>query len=202
MNRKQTLSIVLFCLFVLSLGVGFYLFFENQKKNGKESVALDTQKPVTVGKRYRIFVRSIIVPAMDEDGDHWDNSGGSEAPDIYFKIIYQGNQIYESSTIDDSLVAEYSPVKAGILDVLTQKNASDYLEAANVACENSSADIGILVLDSDTVSDDEIGDIIVKLTDLKEGNNNLRNGDLKVIVTVIDSDRDINGALRELKLIE
>lgn len=202
---KTILSRIFFLLVVLGSAYAAYDYFKKEKLAPKvdangEVVAEDSG--LKLGKRYRIFIRSLIVPPTNEDGDKWDGSGKSGAPDVFFRVFYQDHMIYESSTISDVLVAEYAAVKGGVTDAIFSKNASDYLEAANVAFQEEDSHFKVKVIDSDTFDNDTIGEVTIALNELNIGSNTIEKSGVTYVITVIDSDTDMNESLKALKVIK
>ena len=148
---KVIASRVFFLLVVLGCGYGAFHYFKKEPQilealTASGEVVEEDDLGLHQGKRYRIFVKSIIVPPTDEDGKKWDGNVKGSAPDVFFRIFYKDHMIYESSTMNDVLVAEYAAIKGGVTDVIFSKNASDYLEAANVAYQEEGAHFRICLL--------------------------------------------------------
>ena len=196
-KSKRLLARILFVLVIAACGTGAYFHF---KKPPPE--APDAGDGLEIGKRYRVFVRSLILPPTKEDGSKWDKDGKHESPDVFFRVYYRENMVYESSTIDDVLVAEFSPVKLGISNLLQKKNAAEYLEAFNVAYIDAETTFKIEVIDEDPFENDEMGSVVITLKDLQLGSNRVENDGLTYVMTVLDADADINESLKDLGLIK
>lgn len=202
---KVIISRVSFFLVVLGCGYGAFHYFKKEKKPEQLSASgavVEDNLSLQQGNRYRIFIKSLIVPPVDTEGKKWDGNGKGSAPDVFFRIFYKDHMIYESSTMNDVLVAEYAAIKGGVTDAIFSKNASDYLEAANVAFQEKGAHFKIEVIDSDTFDNDLIGKTTVELKDLQLGSNILEKLGITYVIVVIDSDSDINESLKALKMIK
>jgi hypothetical protein len=195
-NKSQLLlTRILFVLVIAACGTGAYFFF---KKPPPE--APDAGDGLEIGKRYRVFVRSLILPPTKEDGSKWDDDGKHESPDVFFRVYSRENMVYESSTIDDVLVAEFFPVKLGILNLLRIENPAEYLEAFTVENIDAETTFKIEVIDKDPFKNDEMGSVVITLKDLQLGSNRVENDGLTYVMTVLDADADINKALKDLGL--
>ena len=76
---------------------------------------------------YYVHISQIELYPTSQDDEAWDSGGA--APDIRYKIVWQGNTIHESSTDDDALIADWSGVRDGALDKLL---GEDIVKAAQV----------------------------------------------------------------------
>ena len=76
---------------------------------------------------YYVHISQIELYPTSQDDEAWDSGGA--APDIRYRIVWQGNTIHESSIDDDALIADWSGVRDGALDKLL---GEDIVKAAQV----------------------------------------------------------------------
>ena len=58
------------------------------------------------GQTYYIFASEVEVYPTNSENEPWDR--GEKGPDIRYRILWKGNEVFESETKDDSLIADWS----------------------------------------------------------------------------------------------
>ena len=109
----------------------------------------------------------------DTNGDPWDS--GQNGPDVKYRIMWKGNQVFQSEEKDDSLIADWSGLSLDFdWSDLEGKTIStdEVIKAARIRNEKQ----GVIELvvedeDEDAVDDDMAGRIEIKLDELKVGLN-------------------------------
>ena len=143
-----------------------------------------------------IYIRNIEVQPKKANGDSWDSR--DSAPDVFYRVNWKNNMIYESDTQKDSLIAEWIPVGLSLKDsILSGKVTVD--QAINIPIvkfDKKSKDgdeIIFQVIDSDLVNNDTIEELRIYLSKLSIGDNvydfrdKQGHGLLKVVVRIIDN---------------
>jgi len=118
-------------------------------------------------QHYYVFLTVVEVEPRDADGDAWDSRGG--APDLYYKIRWQGQTVFESSTKDDTLVAKWTNVSVELGDVVEAVSLDDSIKAARITARPGDT-LEFSVYDKDTTSgDDLVGAWTVPVASLHAG---------------------------------
>ena len=80
-------------------------------KNGENpsSPALASSGPLVPGQTYYLFASEIELYPTDPEGDAWD--GGESGPDIRYRMLWKGNEVFSPGKKDDSLIADWSGMK-------------------------------------------------------------------------------------------
>ncbi|MFP6901032.1 MAG: hypothetical protein VCA36_08815, partial [Opitutales bacterium] len=148
---------------LLVLGsAGFFWWYSEQKNtetNGEEphSPPVATSGKLVEGQTYYLFASEIELYPTDLEGKPWD--GGDNGPDIAYRMLWQGNEVFSSDTKDDSLIADWSGLGLELKwsDLLGKKISPDSaIKAARVRMEEGGR-ILIEVEDVDLTDDDEAG---------------------------------------------
>lgn len=121
------------------------------------------------GAGYYLYLSDLSVAPKDLSGDAWDSRGG--APDLVYEIHWRGVRVFRSPTKSDTLIARWNAA-AVALDNAYDLSVDGVMRAARIVPgEGEAAFVEIVVLDSDTLLDDEIGRWRLALDALKEGAN-------------------------------
>jgi hypothetical protein len=168
----------------------------------------ETENPnlMKVGDNYYLIITQIQVPPRPPRSSDWSFTSdwddlGSGAPDIFYRMTYQGQIHYTSSVADDTIHASYSPIKGGFVKAILTKNASQYIEGAMVNCYNQDAHVDYQIIDEDSADDDTIGRIRIPFKVVKEGMNTFNSEGITITLVAINTKSDINQQLRTLGLI-
>ncbi len=117
---------------------------------------------------YYVFLSEVELYPTKSNGDAWDATG---APDIRYRLAWQGVTIHESETKEDSLIGEWSGLREGAIDKLL---GEDKLNAGKLRAARD-ATLRIEVEDADTLTpDDPAGIVELEIMSLREGLNDLR----------------------------
>ena len=141
------------------------------EENGEQpfSPALASSGKLVDGQTYYLFASEIELYPADPEGDGWD--GGSDGPDIRYRVLWQNNEVFESDVVDDSLIGHWSglAVKLKWGDLLGKTFSPEKsIRAALVGAEKGGKVI-IEVEDVDVTDDDEAGSVTISLDDLLVG---------------------------------
>ena len=185
------------------------------------------QTPVRPGRDYVVLVRAARVGPKGQGGKTWER-GFSDGPDLYYDLTWQGNVIFTSPVVNDTLIGRWEAVNVdvweaaqngGTLDLGRVLNNGAVVRTPgapdlNTGAGNTPADVtgGVLrvrVYDSDTLSGDDLaGEVNLNLPDLVEGDTELTfPGDgpgpagvlLGLDVRVTDADQPVRGLLEMLR---
>ena len=150
---------------------------------------------------YYVHISQIELYPTSQDDEAWD-SGDSGAPDIRYRIVWQGNTIHESATDDNTLIAEWSGVSDGTLDKLL---GEEMLKAAQIRALKDGK-LTVHVEDVDTLTpNDPAGTVELEIMELREGANDLsfeKTKDLgikRMLIRMVSKDQSIEEIVRKLR---
>jgi len=157
---------------------------------------------------YILYLSEIEAQPSMPGGVGWD-LGDDSAPDLYYEVWWQGNQVYESDIRLDGLIANFVPVGLNLKESLLNGTVSvDQAVRAPLvsysAAAGDSSYVEIRVYDDDPfpMSDDDVGQFRVALPNLKVGDNSLvfggSNGIRRVRLRAIDNTLPLAQRVAEL----
>lgn len=123
------------------------------------------------GKTYYLFASEIELFPTDVENEAWD--AGDNGPDVRYRILWQGNEVFESDKKEDSLIADWSGLSVELdwTDLLGKSVSPDkVIKAARVRYEKGGR-VELEVEDVDVTSDDDAGRIELDLSELRVGRN-------------------------------
>ena len=143
--------------------------------------------PPTVrdGADYYAHVKLIELRNPPPDADAWDTNGG--APDINYKLFWNDTLLFESSTRDDTLIAEWDLLRLDLRDALLSQQV-EIATAMNAPLVNIKGG-GVLTVeiwDDDLMSSDRAGRFDLPVATLLEGLNVLTFDDGGVVRLILD----------------
>ena len=133
-----------------------------------------------------------------QDGKPWDR--GEDGPDIQYQIKWLGNEIFESTVKDDSLLANWSGLQIDLKwsDLLGKTlSPNEAIQAARIRYETKSS-VEIVIEDNDLAKDDLAGTIEIDLESLRVGKNSRAfpkdagNSVRSIIINVLPIDSSID----------
>jgi hypothetical protein len=126
------------------------------------------------GHDYYFHVKLIELTERRPDGKAWDSIDGS-GPDICFSLTWRHNVIWKSPEKSDTLIGSWDLLKVDVRQMLVMGGSTDLETLVNaplVHCEKGET-VELKVWDADTVGSDDAGTIVLKLDDLRPGENTL-----------------------------
>jgi hypothetical protein len=199
-NKASYASYIIMLVCVLaSASVLIYYFTKVEKPatSTNQNGAAPLAGNLTDGKEYIFYLRSVEVQPKQTNGKAWDS--GNSAPDVFYRVLWQGNQIYESETMNDSLIADWIPVGLSLKESILSGNVSvdQAIKLPKVKYDSQlkeSDEVMIKIFDNDLLSgNDPIQDIALSLGKLQLGDNTIYFNDkpernlIKAVVRVIDN---------------
>lgn len=189
--KRPWLSLLIPVLVVFAFG-GFYWIINSNNEpqsgdptySGKDGT---TRQGLVKGQTYYLFASEIELYPTNSENDPWDI--GENGPDIRYRIIWQGNQVFESEEKDDSLIADWSGLSLDLEwhDLMGKTISPDeVIKAARIRYEKGGV-VEIVVEDDDLTNDDDAGRAEIELDDLMVGKN-----EFKLKKTSINAVRRIN----------
>ncbi|MGE4549873.1 MAG: hypothetical protein AAEJ57_00680 [Opitutales bacterium] len=160
---------------VLVLGAaGLYWWLtagNNAGPNGENlpSSATATSGKLVSGQTYYLFASEIELYPSDPEGKAWD--GGDDGPDIRYRMLWQGNEVFNSEVVGDSLIAHWSglALKLKWSDLLGKTiSPENAIKAALVSAEKGGS-VVMEVEDVDVTADDEAGRLVISFDELQVG---------------------------------
>ena len=190
--KRPWLGLLIPALVVLAFA-GFYWFISsNGDSAGQGNPAIQTTDGTTrqglvKGQTYYLFASEIELYPTNLENDPWD--GGENGPDIRYRILWQGNKVFESEEKDDALIADWSGLSLDLEwgDLMGKTISPDEaIKAARIRYEKGGV-VEIVVEDDDLTDDDDAGRAEIELDDLMLGKN-----EIKLKKTSINAVRRIN----------
>lgn len=125
---------------------------------------------VRAGRDYYAHVKLIELRPESPDGGAWDARGG--APDITFKLLWNGTLVYTGPKRDDRLIAEWDLLRLDLKDAILSGQV-EVASAVNAPIVNATKDglLTIEVWDDDVSFSDEAGRFDLPVATLKQGIN-------------------------------
>jgi len=190
--KRPWLSLLIPILVVFGFG-GFYLIINSN--NTPDPIGDPTARTGTggikqglvKGQTYYLFASEIELYPTNLENDPWD--GGENGPDIRYRILWQGNKVFESEEKDDALIADWSGLSLDLEwgDLMGKTISPDEaIKAARIRYEKGGV-VEIVVEDDDLTDDDDAGRAEIELDDLMVGKN-----EIKLKKTSINAVRRIN----------
>ena len=142
---------------------------------------------------YYVHVKLIEVTDRMPGNKPWDRAGGS-GPDLRFSLTWRNNVIWKSIEKPDTLIGSWDLMKVDLRQMLISGGPTDLEGLVNAPLVHyaPAETVELKVWDADTVGSDEVGTLVLKLDDLRPGDNALApaGGAAKalkrVVVTVVD----------------
>ncbi|MFI5402684.1 MAG: hypothetical protein ACHQ1G_07090 [Planctomycetota bacterium] len=108
----------------------------------------------------------VLLDLVEVEPGDWDTNGSP--PDLFYKIRWKGQEVFESATKEDTLVAKWSNASVRIGDVVKSVSIDDSIKAARITARNGDA-LEFAVYDADVGRDDLIGSWTVPVGTLVVG---------------------------------
>lgn len=213
-TRSSHFSLIVMAICVVAATAALVLHFQYKGDSGRavNGSAHPAAQPVAGtlvdGKEYLIYLRSVEVQPAKANGDAWDV--GSSAPDVFYRVMWKQNQIYESETMDDSLIAEWVPLGLSLKDSILrgQVSVDQAIKIPKVKVDSTlqeSDEVIFKIIDTDLFSgNDVIYELSVHLSKLNEGDNIFDFRDqpnhslIKAVVRVIDNGLSVDEKIQAL----
>ena len=177
-RKKSALLGALLPIVIILITAGLYWFLSGSNKGGNQSV--DSEQSIKLkgglvsGQTYYIFASEVEVYPTNSENEPWDR--GEKGPDIRYRILWKGNEVFESETKDDSLIADWSGLSLQLdWRDITGKSISpdEAIKAARVRFEENEK-IEFVTEDVDVAADDKVGRHEIKLDELSIGKNQIK----------------------------
>lgn len=154
------------------------------KPEPRETVKLEMDK-MDEDATYYVFVSEIEVfnKALDDDNDEEDWDDDDDAPDLFYKINYQGKTVFASPQRDNTFIGNWRgitlPVALKDLSSVIKGDINinvDFEQIVNAARVKGNSEITLQMYDHDSLTrSDDVGKINISVADLKEGTNIMAN---------------------------
>ena len=190
--KRPWLGLLIPALVVLAFA-GFYWFISSNGESpypdnpSIQTTDGTTRQGLVKGQTYYLFASEIELYPTNLENDPWD--GGENGPDIRYRILWQGNKVFESEEKDDALIADWSGLSLDLEwgDLMGKTISPDEaIKAARIRYEKGGV-VEIVVEDDDLTDDDDAGRAEIELDDLMIGKN-----EIKLKKTSINAVRRIN----------
>ena len=107
----------------------------------------------------------VLLDLVEVEPGEWDNNS---PPDLFYRVRWKGQDVYESATKDDTLLAKWSNAELRLNDVVTSVSIDDSIKAARITARSGDA-VEFLVYDADVGRDDLVGSWTVPVERLRVG---------------------------------
>ena len=159
----------------LVIGAAGLFWWLNEGSNGGSnggglpSPATATSGKLVAGQTYYLFASEIQLYPSDPEGEAWDSGDGG--PDIRYRMLWQGNEVFESEVVGDSLIAHWSglAVKLEWGDLLGKTISPENAIKAALVSASKGGSVVLEVEDVDVTDDDEAGRLIISFDELQVG---------------------------------
>ena len=188
-------------ILVILLAAGLYWVLtsgdSHDDGNGLNSTPSNTGDKLSSGKSYYVYASEIELYPTNNEGKAWDTGDGG--PDIKYHIKWLGNEIFESTVKDNSLLANWSGLQIDLKwsDLLGKTiSPNEAIQAARLRYDDKGF-IEIIIEDSDVAKDDAAGNLTMDLKTLRIGKNeqgyakDSQNSVRRTVVTVLPIDSTI-----------
>ena len=202
-SSNTTLLVMVACIIVAALALIFALMKSDKKDKGVE---VSLGGPTAIGnlvddQEYMIYIRKVEVQSKKANGEVWDS--GNSAPDVFYRLLWKNNQIYESGKKQNSLIASWIPIGISLKESILSGAVSvdQAIKLPIVKYDKNlpeSDELLFKIIDSDVFGNDEIENLTIYLSKLKLGDNifdfkgKTGHGLIKAVVRVIDNDLSTN----------
>lgn len=189
---------------------GLYWFFSERGEGGGSEPPVDGSAQslgtkLVTGKTYYIFASLIELYPKNLESENWDLGDGG--PDISYRVLWQGNEVFKSKVKDDSLIGDWSGLGVELewSDLLGKKFSPDeVIKGARVRSADDQY-VAIEVVDNDVADDDEVGSVEILFKDLCVGTNEFKykktsdSAIRRVVVRVLPVDSSLQDLVNLMK---
>ncbi len=183
---KNVLSLT-FPIGLILCGAGVVALLSAEPAERDEAAVAAESDGLDPAATYYVFVSEVetYTMALDDDNDEDDWDDDDDAPDLYYKMEFDGKTIFSSSERSDTFIANWRgitiPIALKDLKQLAQGDINIGIEFEKIitaARVKGGDELVVKILDKDYLSpSDEVGSIPLKLSDLHEGTNEIINKD-------------------------
>ena len=128
-----------------------------------------------------------------------------KAPDPYYEVYWRDNRIFRSSTQEDQLITNWSPLGVDTLESIREgRIAVDSVIKAAALRAMPGETFEIRILDDDPLSEDILAELSFSLDDLRVGDNeisyegNETHSVLRLRLAVVDANLSLVGQLEKI----
>lgn len=108
----------------------------------------------------------VLLTLVEVEPGKWDADGSP--PDLFYRVRWQGHEVFESATKKDTLLAKWSNAALAPGDLVSGVSLDDSIKAARITARAGDS-IEFLVFDADVGFDDPVGSWTVAVGDLEVG---------------------------------
>jgi len=121
----------------------------------------------------------VLLDLVEVEPGDWDADDSS--PDLFYRIRWQGQEVFRSATKEDTLVAKWSNAAVGLGDVVRAVSIDDSIKAARITARKGDV-IEFAVYDEDLAVDDPVGSWSVPVEALHVGDQVFRRPGGRVVL--------------------
>jgi hypothetical protein len=152
-----------------------------------------TQPRLLEGHDYYFHVKLIELDDHLPGGKPWDRLDNS-GPDIRFSLTWRKNVIWKSIEKPDTLIGSWDLLRVDLRKAITGGQTDlEGMVNAPLVHYGAGESVRLKVWDEDTVGSDDAGDLMIKLDDLRPGDNTFapahRGGNIaikRLVIAMID----------------
>lgn len=135
---------------------------------------------------YYVHIKLIELNPTTSDDGSWEVRSAS-APDIYFKLSWNGVLVFESAVRDDRLIAEWDLLSLDLKDAILsgEVEVASALNAPLIRAQSGGM-LALEIFDEDASFDDEAGQFDIPIENLRVGINTLTPQEEGVARVVLD----------------
>jgi hypothetical protein len=144
-------------LVVAAAGAAVYLL-------GKEPAPAPGPPPLPRVAEERHYY--VLLTLVEVEPGKWDTDGSP--PDLFYRVRWQGHDVFESATKKDTLLAKWSNAAVAVGDIVNSVSIDDSIKAARITARAGDK-VEFAVFDADIGFDDAIGSWTVAVDALDVG---------------------------------
>lgn len=188
---------------LVSLGLA-YAFTAYEPADWAATDAAEPER-IQTGSVYYVFVDTVELAPVGLDGEAWDID--DSAPDVGYQIAWQGQTVFESSEVNDTLIARWSGLKIGMDEAMSllKKGKADPGQIVDAALMRAQMDGRFVISfhDSDLTGDDPCGELMLPWEELRIGANTVSGavpgrGLVSATIRIIPGSGDLFSVLKSL----
>ncbi len=204
-ETERPFPIVTTLVGVVLVSVGLaYAFMTNEPADWTKTAEVQPEQ-IQTGSVYYVFVDTVEVAPVGLDGEAWDLD--DSAPDVGYEIAWQGQTVFESSEVNNALIARWSGMKLGMDEALSllKKGKADPGQIVDAALMRAQVDGRFVISfhDADLTGNDPCGELMLPWEELKIGSNTIQGpvpgrGLVSATLRVVPGSGDLFSVLKSL----
>jgi hypothetical protein len=159
LSFRWALKLLPLWVLLAAAGTYYFVFKPDNEVTEKEE---ENKQGLAKAEAYYLHVGLIEVYPTGEDEDGWDPVGDS-APDLFYELELHGQDVFKSTTKDDTFIAQWSPVGIDAIELIKtgRISADNAIQAVRIGLSHNETLI-LRIYDEDVTNDDEVATITLR----------------------------------------